>query len=638
MSTVENLLSRTEFPPDLKKLTIPQLVKLAHEIRARIIEVVSKNGGHLAPSLGCVELAIAIHYVFDTPRDKIIWDVGHQSYAHKILTGRNRNFDKLRQYGGISGFPRREESPYDTFNAGHSSTSISAAVGMVCARDLLKEDYHVVAVIGDGALSAGLAYEGLNNAGAMNRNLIVILNDNEMSISKNVGAMSCYLTDIITNPLYNRIKTDVWEFTGKLPSVGGTVRKLAHRIQESLKSLIVNGMLFEELGFRYFGPVDGHNLASLIKTLKNVKTTPGSILVHILSKKGKGFTFTEKNPCKYHGIGAFNPKTGKLLKKKRSPTYSSIFGDTLTDLAEKHSNIVAITAAMTEGTGLPSFRSKYPRRFFDVGIAEQHAVTFAAGMAAQGLKPVVAIYSTFLQRAYDQVIHDVCIPNLPVFFALDRAGLVGEDGPTHHGSFDLSYLRIIPNLVLMAPKDENEFRDMLFTGVQFEKGPIAVRYPRGSGAGAKWNGEYHPLEIGRGEVIQDGEDVTFIAVGLMVQKAVKIAKTLEAEGVSAAVINARFIKPLDEELILRYAGKTGRLFLLEENARSGGFGSAVLELLNRQQCMDTAVRIFGLPDRFVTHGKIPLLHEEVGLDVESILRELRTLDLPLAKSITENRK
>ena len=625
---MEKLLPEVEFPSDLKKLDIPQLAKLAKEVRCRIIEVVSKQGGHLAPSLGCVELAIALHYVFNTPKDRIVWDVGHQAYAHKILTGRNRFFDSLRQAGGVSGFPRREESPYDTFNTGHSSTSISAAFGMVCARDLRNEDYHVIAVIGDGALTAGLAYEGLNNAGAMHKNFIVILNDNEMSISENVGAMSRYLTNVITNPIYNRIKTDIWEITGKLPALGGKVRQVAHRIQESIKSLVVNGMLFEELGFRYFGPVDGHNLSSLIKMLKSVKTTPGSNLVHILTTKGKGYTFTEENPCKYHGVGAFDPETGKSLKGSTNPSYSTIFGQSLTEIAGTHPQVVAITAAMTEGTGLVPFREEIPERFFDVGIAEQHAVTFAAGMATGGLKPVVAIYSTFLQRAFDQVLHDVCLPNLPVFFVLDRAGVVGDDGPTHHGSFDLSYLRLAPNMVLMAPKDERELRNMIYTGVHYDGGPIALRFPRGGGGGAKWDGKYEVLEIGKGEVIREGEDLTMLAVGKMVGVAVEIAGSLEAEGISSTVINARFVKPLDEELILKSARKTKRIVVLEENSIVGGLGSAVLGLFNRADLRDVSVSCRGLPDHFIKHASIPLLHRELGLDIESLLAEMERFVSP----------
>jgi 1-deoxy-D-xylulose-5-phosphate synthase len=610
-------------PGDLKDLSLRDLNRLAREIRERIITVCSETGGHLAPSLGVVELTIAIHYCFDSPRDKIVWDVGHQAYAHKILTGRREAFEHLRIKGGISGFPKIEESDHDAFGTGHASTSISAALGMACARDLAGEDYHVLAVIGDGALTGGMAFEGLNQAGHLKKNLIVILNENKMSISRNVGALSQYLTRLISAPVYRRFEADVWELLGKIPTVGGRAQSLGGRIKESLKSLVVPGILFEELGFRYYGPVDGHDIEQVIHVLNHIKEFEGPQILHVVTKKGKGYTHAERDATKFHGIGTFDKKTGKLEKSSDFPSYTQVFGKTITELGLKHENVVAITAAMPDGTGLTHFRDKIPDRFFDVGIAEQHAVTFAAGMARVGLKPVVAIYSTFLQRAFDQIVHDVALQKLNVGFAIDRGGLVGEDGPTHHGTFDLSYLGQIPNLVVMAPKDENEFRHMLATVVTYDGGPIAVRYPRDYGYGVKLDKRLEPLEIGKGEILSDGSDVALIGIGSMVEPCRRAAETLAAEGVSCAVVNARFVKPLDRELLTRIAARVKLVVTVEENVVRGGFGNAVRALLAESD-ISVPVTVLGLPDRFISYAARHELLEEVGLSHEAIARSVVT--------------
>ena len=611
------LLDSINGPDDLKRLTIDQLPLVAQEIRERIISVVSETGGHLAPSLGVVEIALAIHYCFDSPKDKIIWDVGHQAYAHKILTGRREAFRTLRIKGGISGFPRIDESEHDAFGTGHASTSISAALGLACARDLKGENYHVVAVIGDGALTGGMAFEGLNQAGHLKKDLIVILNENKMSISRNVGALSQYLTRLISAPIYRRFEADVWELLGKIPSVGGKARKLAGRIRESLKSLVVPGILFEELGFRYYGPVDGHDVEQLVHVLRHIKQFKGPQLLHVVTKKGKGYFHAERDATKFHGIGSFDKESGKLEKTSDFPSYTQVFGRTLTELAVKRTDVVAITAAMPDGTGLTVFRDRLPERFFDVGIAEQHAVTFAAGLARAGLKPVAAIYSTFLQRAYDQIVHDVALQRLNVAFAIDRGGLVGEDGPTHHGVFDLSYLRQIPNMVVMAPKDENELRHMLATMIDYSEGPIAIRYPRDYGYGVQLDEELTVLPIGKGEILREGKDVALVAIGSMVRPSLDAADLLEADGIEAAVVNARFVKPLDEEMLTAVARTVKLVVTIEENARCGGFGSAVAEMLSMHE-ITIPVHMIGLPDRFVEHGRRSELLEDVGLDPEAI--------------------
>ncbi|MGQ9602936.1 MAG: 1-deoxy-D-xylulose-5-phosphate synthase [bacterium] len=614
-----NILSRINGPEDLKNLGLVELLTLAQEIRELIIHVVSENGGHLAPSLGVVELTLALHYCFDSPRDKIIWDVGHQAYAHKIITGRRDAFSGLRTKGGISGFPRITESAHDAFGTGHASTSISAALGLACARDLLGENYHVIAVIGDGALTGGLAFEGLNQAGHLKKDLIVILNDNKMSISNNVGALAQYLTRLITKPVYRRFEADVWELLGKLPSWGGKARKVAGRIRESLKSLLVPGVLFEELGFRYYGPIDGYDLAQLIRIMQDVKQFKGPQLIHVKTIKGKGYCYAEQDATKFHGIGGFNKETGKIERRSELPSFTQVFGSTLVELAKTNKKIVAITAAMPDGTGLSEFQNKLPERFFDVGIAEQHAVTFAAGLARAGLKPVVAIYSTFLQRAFDQIIHDVALQNLNVCFAIDRAGLVGGDGATHHGALDLSYLRQIPGMVVMAPKDENELRHMIATMIEYNQGPIAVRYQRDYCYGVKIDPKLESLEIGVAEVLMKGDDVALVGIGSMVRICREAAEVLEREGIKAWVINARFVKPLDENLLVSVANRVKLLVTVEENSVRGGFGSGIAELLFSRGIVTQQV-IVGLPDSFVEHATRNELLEDVGLTPMAIAK------------------
>ena len=610
-------MDRISGPGDLKNLGLGDLETLAEDIREKIISVVSQTGGHLAPSLGAVELTIALHYCLDSPRDRIIWDVGHQAYAHKLLTGRRDRFDTLRTRDGLSGFPKISESEHDAFGTGHSSTSISAALGIACARDHRKEDYRVVAVIGDGALTGGMAFEGLNQAGHLKKDLIVVLNDNRMSISKNVGALSTYLTRLISAPVYRRFEADVWELMGKFPTVGGRARGVARRIKESLKNLVVPGILFEELGFRYYGPVDGHNVGDLIDLISDIKDFKGPQLVHVVTTKGKGYRHAEQDACRFHGIGSFDKETGRLEKKSGVPSFTQVFGDTVVEIARKRETVVAVTAAMPDGTGLTCFKENIPERFYDVGIAEQHAVTFSAGLARAGMKPVVAIYSTFLQRAIDQIIHDVALQKLSVAFAIDRGGLVGEDGPTHHGALDLTYLQMIPGLVLMAPKDENELRHMLYTAVEYDGGPAAVRYPRDYGYGVPENGALRVLEIGKGEVLREGRDVALIAVGSMVMPAFEAAGMLEKKGIDATVVNARFVKPLDENLIRSVAGAVDLIVTIEENSVKGGFGSAVALCLE-EAGTQVPQRMIGIPDEFVEHAPRAELLKDLGLTAEGI--------------------
>ena len=610
------MLEKVNFPSDVKGLSIKELQELASDLRKEIIRVTSKNGGHVAPNLGAVELVIAIAYVFDQPVDKVIWDVGHQAYAHKLITGRKKVFNTLRQYGGISGFLKRDESIYDVFGAGHASTSISAALGFSVSRDMKKENHHIVVVVGDGALTGGMAFEGLNQLGHLRKNLLVILNDNKMSISPNVGGLKNYLIKLQSEPVYNRFKDDVWDLLGKLPpGLSQKAREAASKVSEGLKNLLVPNLLFEELGIRYFGPIDGHNLPELIEILEKLKNIKGPKLLHVLTVKGKGFEPAEKMPTLFHGLGKYDPETGMPLKKKGAPSYSMVFGRTLTDLGKTDQKIVAITAAMPEGTGLDIFREEIPERFFDVGIAEQHAVTFAAGMAASGLKPFCAIYSTFLQRAFDQIIHDVAIQNLPVRFALDRGGIVGEDGPTHHGVFDLSYLRIIPNMVVMAPKDEAELQRMIKTALDYDEGPIAFRYPRGRGLGVKLYEKPEPIPIGTWEVLIEGEHVLILAVGSMVQPSLEATELLKE--INPTVVNARFIKPMDEELLKKLVKSHKIIVTVEENTLMGGFGSAILETLNRWRIKRDVLRL-GIPDRFIEHGSRNLLLEKIGLSKEGI--------------------
>lgn len=619
-----DLLAGVTGPQDLKKLGLKELEALAGEIRQKIIETVSRTGGHLAPSLGVVELTLALHRVYESPRDRIIWDVGHQAYAHKILTGRLAEFDTLRQFGGISGFPKPSESAHDAFGTGHASTSISAALGMAKARDLHGEDYHVVAVIGDGAMTGGLAFEGLDHAGHDGTNLLVVLNDNSMSIAPNVGALSTYLTRLRAEPAYGRLKRDIETALKRIPRIGPSVARLAERLKDSLKHLVVPGAFFEELGFTYFGPLDGHNLGVLIPAIERAKQVKGPVLLHVITQKGKGYGPAEAGPDKFHGPGPFDIATGERLSTGSGLTYTEVFGRAMVRLAEKDDRVVAITAAMPEGTGLTEFARRFPKRFFDVGIAEGHAVTFAAGLASQGMHPVFAVYSTFLQRGYDQVIHDVALQGLPVVLAIDRGGIVGDDGPTHHGVFDYAYLRSVPNMVLMSPKDENELQHMIKTALDYDRGPIALRYPRGKGLGVKLDSEPRPLEIGRGEVIRRGRSAAVIAIGSMVAPALEAAEILASEGVEVTVVNARFVKPLDVALIESVARETGAVVTVEEGVAQGGFGSAVLELLAEKGLTGKVVsRIIGIPDRFIEHGQPKLLLKDIGLDAEGIARAVR---------------
>lgn len=596
-----HLLDAIDSPEDIRKLQRHELVSLADEIRSFLIDSVSKTGGHLGPSLGVVELTLALHYVFNTPLDKLIWDVGHQTYAHKIITGRRDSFHTLRQYQGISGFPKRCESEYDTFETGHSSTSISAALGMALAKDIKEDKTKTIAVIGDGSMTAGMAFEALNQAGHMNKDLIVILNDNEMSISPNVGALSSFLSRKLTGRTMRRLKDHLVDRLGQLSNVGENILNVLRKSEDSFKSFFTPGMLFESLKFDYVGPLNGHSFDELITTLETVRDTQvGPILIHVLTTKGKGYEPAEKNPGTFHGIGPFEAETGKVKPGGGSISYTKVFSKTITEIGKTNEKVVTISAAMAEGTGLTAFANAYPDRFFDVGIAEQHGVTFAAGLASEGLHPVVAIYSTFFQRAYDQIIHDICIPNLPVTLAIDRAGVVGADGPTHHGVFDLSFLRIIPNLIFMAPKDEEELRHMLFTAINHD-GPTALRYPRGSGENVELSTSLKNLEIGRGELLREGKDVLLLPVGNRVHPALRAAVGLQKLGIDAAVINPRFIKPLDMDLICDWASVTGRVITIEDNTRQGGFGSAILELFSR--CgLTVKTSLLAHPDRFVEHG------------------------------------
>jgi len=619
------LLEHIDSPDDLKGLRKDQLVHLAAEVREEIIKTVSRTGGHLASNLGVVELTIALHYVFNSPADRLIWDVGHQTYAHKLLTGRRRRFETLRQFEGLSGFPKREESPHDCFDAGHSSTSISSGLGIAVARSLKGEHQRVIAVIGDGSMTGGLAFEGLNQAGHLGKDLIVVLNDNEMSISPNVGALASYLSRVMTGRFVNRFRSEMKAFLQTLPGIGKSMYKIVKQAEESFKGFLTPGLLFEELGFKYIGPIEGHRLDHLIETFSNVAKMEGPILVHILTKKGKGYPPAESDPARFHGVGPFRIETGKLPERGDGPpTYSEVFGETLIRLAEEDERIIAITAAMEDGTGLRGYSSRFPERFFDIGIAEQHAVTFAAGLALEGFKPVVAIYSTFLQRAYDQVQQDVCLQNVPVVFALDRGGIVGSDGPTHHGLFDFSYLRHLPNMVLMAPKDENEFQHMIKTAIGWG-GPIAFRYPRGVGYGVKMDPEPRPLEVGKAEVLLEGDDVLILAIGSTVYPSLEAAHRLLRDGIGASVINCRFVKPLDGELICTMAEKLGNVITVEENVLDGGFGSAILELFGERGFSWVTVKRIGILDRFVEHGPQETLRGIFGIDAEGIERAARRI-------------
>ena len=614
------LLDRVSSPADLKSLPLSRLPALAAEIRHELIDVVTRNGGHLGASLGAIELAIALHWVFDSPRDRIVWDVGHQAYAHKLLTGRRERFPTIRQENGLSGFLSRDESEHDAFGAGHASTSISAALGMAVAFAQSGEpDRRVAAVIGDGALTGGMAFEGLNNAGILDLPFLVILNDNEMSIAPNVGAISHYLDRVRTDPRYNRAKDELARITERLPQ-GELLVELGKRWKDSLKEFIYHSMIWEELGFTYMGPIDGHDVRALVEALRQARLVSGPVFLHVVTQKGRGFAGAESDRERGHAVSA--PATPGA--PPAPPKYQDVFAQTVIDLAADDPRIVAITAAMPTGTSLAKFQAVYPERFFDVGIAEQHAVTFAAGLAAEGMRPVVGIYSTFLQRAYDQIIHDVCLQRLPVTFAIDRAGFAGDDGRTHHGIFDLTYLRCLPNMTIMAPKDENELRHMLKTAIQDVNGPVAIRYPRGAGVGAAMVEPLHRLPIGRAETLRSGGDVAILALGAMVLPAERAADLLAAEGIAATVINARFVKPLDERLILELAEHPGAIVTVEENVRAGGFGSAVLELLHSHG-LTVPTTTLAVPDRLFDQASQGRLRELAGLSPAHIAEAARVL-------------
>ena len=619
-----SILKTIHTPADLKRLKPAQFPKLCQELREQIIGAVSSVGGHLASNLGVVELTVALHYLLDTPHDKIVWDTSNQAYAHKLLTGRREQFHTLRQYGGLSGFCKREESVYDTFNAGHAGTGVSAAYGMVEARDQQGQKHKVVCVVGDGAMTAGMTLEGLHHAGGLGKDFLVILNDNQMSISKNVGAISSYLNRTFTGEFYTKMREETGQLLRKIPHIGYDVEKLARRAEELAKGAILPGLLFEELGFRYAGPIDGHNFEHLLPTLENVLRMKGPVLLHVITKKGLGYEPAEKNPVWFHACPPFVRETGAPAKKAARPSYTQIAIDSLVRLAREDKRVVAITAAMCEGTGLNAFEKEFPDRLYDVGIAEQHAVTFAAGLAAQGMRPVVAMYATFLQRAYDQVVHDVATQNLPVTFCIDRGGLVAEDGTTHHGAFDYAYLRHMPNMVIMAPKDENELQHMLKTGLRYE-GPASVRYPRGVSMGVPMDRELQELPIGKGELLRDGSDVAIIAIGVPVWSAMKAAEQLSQDGLSTAVINARFVKPLDEELIVSVAKRVRYVVTVEEGCKMGGFGSAVLETLSDAGVTGVKTKILGLPDWYIEQGPQDLLRERYGLTTDGIYRGVKEL-------------
>ncbi|MBW5466534.1 1-deoxy-D-xylulose-5-phosphate synthase [Brevibacillus formosus] len=626
------LLTTINDPQDLKKCTQPQLHTLASEIRQFLIETLSKTGGHLAPNLGVVELTLALHYVFDSPKDKLIWDVGHQAYVHKMLTGRREMFPTLRQYKGLCGFPKMVESPHDVWETGHSSTSLSAAMGMATARDLKKEKNHVVAVIGDGALTGGMALEALNHIGHERKNVIVVLNDNEMSIAPNVGALHNYLGKIRSTENYQWAKDEVEGLLKSIPAVGGKLAHMAERFKDSMKYLLVSGVLFEELGFTYIGPIDGHNMELLLDTLKTAKHTKGPVLIHAITKKGLGYAPAEADSVKWHGIGTYKIESGDTPKS--APTYTSVFADTMMKLADEDNSIVAVTPAMPAGSGLIPFGQKYPDRLFDVGIAEQHACTFAAGLATQGLKPVFAIYSTFLQRAYDQLIHDVARQKLNVIFAVDRAGLVGADGETHQGMYDVAFMRIIPNMVIMAPKDENELRHMMKTAVEYKGGPISYRYPRLPTRGVIMDEDLQVLPIGKAEIVREGKHVAILSFGHVFEIAEAAVNQLQEEGIKPMLVNARFCKPLDEELLFRLAKEGYDIITVEEGCEMGGFGSAVIECYNRAGYHGMNVQVVAVPDYFVEHGSVKEQRQEVGLTADHIAASVRSL-MPISKGVVE---
>lgn len=611
------LLEKINTLEDLRGMDIPDLNRLAEEIRSLITEVVSKTGGHLSSNLGVVELTIALHRVFNTPDDKIIWDVGHQCYTHKILTGRREQFQTLRQNGGLSGFPSRKESPYDVFDTGHASNSISVAVGLAEANRKSGNTSRVLAVIGDGSLTGGMAFEALNDAGHLKSDVIVVLNDNEMSISKNIGAVSSYLNRIMTGEFVSNLREEIKGRIRNLPGFGDKVYKVARHLEEAIKGLVTPGMLFEALGFTYVGPVDGHNFSHLLDNLSNIKRLKGPVLLHVITKKGRGYNYAEDDPARFHGISTFELTTGTCTGPGAC-TYTDVFGDTIIELARKDTKIVAITAAMGLGTGLDRFSSLFPDRFYDIGIAEQHGVTFAAAFALGGYRPFVAIYSTFLQRAYDQIIVDVCLQNLPVVFAVDRSGIVGQDGPTHHGAFDISYFRHIPNMVVMSPKDENELRHMLYSAYVWKR-PAVVRYPRGEAQGVAMDGAFKEIPLGTWELLKDGKDLAIVACGNTVYPALSAARQLEHEGIQCSVVNGRFVKPMDRDMILSLARTVPRILTVEENALIGGFGSGVMEVLSEEGVIIPLKRL-GIPDTFLPHGSQGSLRQSIGIDREGIQR------------------
>ena len=619
-----SLLKRIESPADLKKLSPDQFPELCQEIREQIIEVISHVGGHLASNLGVVELTVAMQYLLNTPEDKIIWDTSNQAYTHKLLTGRREQFHTIRQFGGLSGFCKREESVYDTFNAGHAGTGVSASVGFVEAREQLHKSNKVVCVLGDGALTAGMTLEGLQHAGDMGKDFVVILNDNQMSISKNVGAISAYLNRTFTGEFYTRLREETSQLLNTIPHIGEPVKRMAMRAEELAKGFLLPGLLFEELGFRYVGPIDGHNFDHLLPTLENVLKLKGPTLLHVITKKGLGFEPAMKNPVWFHACSAFDRKTGQPMKKTGHPSYSSIVAKTLIRQARKDPRVVVITAAMCDGTGMTEFQKEFPTRLIDVGIAEQHAMTYAAGLAAEQMRPVICMYSTFLQRAYDQVVHDVATQNLPVTFCIDRAGLVAEDGTTHHGAFDFAYLRHVPNMVIMAPKDENELQHMVQTGLLHD-GPAAVRYPRGSTLGVPLDPEPVPIPIGQAELLSEGRDMAILAIGVTVSEAMEAAERLKDEGVSVTVVNARFVKPLDKALIREVVKNVKCLVTVEEGCRMGGFGSAVLEFLSEEERWDLPTKVLGLPDWYIEQGPQDLLREKYGLTADGIYDQAKAL-------------
>ncbi|WP_127494344.1 1-deoxy-D-xylulose-5-phosphate synthase [Paenibacillus glycanilyticus] len=628
------LLDQINGPQDLKDLSVGELERLAEEIRQFLIEKLSVTGGHLAPNLGVVELTLVLHYLFDSPKDKFLFDVGHQSYVHKVLTGRKDRFDTLRKYKGLCGFVKRAESEHDVWEAGHSSTSLSAAMGMALARDLKGENNRVVAVIGDGALTGGMALEALNHIGDEKRKLIVVLNDNEMSIAPNVGAMHHYLSKIRTDRHYQKAKDELQHLLNKIPAIGGKLAKTAERFKDSLKYLLVSGILFEQFGFTYLGPVDGHDMEQMLELFKQADSIPGPVLVHVITVKGKGYSPAEVDSFKWHGISPYKIESGQVVKAVGPPMYTEVFGNALIELAEKDKRIVAVTPAMPGGSGLLQFAERFPNRMIDVGIAEQHAATMSAALAMEGMKPVYAVYSTFLQRAYDQVVHDICRQNANVVFAIDRAGFVGPDGETHQGVYDIAFLRHVPNLVIMMPKDENELRRMMKTAIDYNEGPIAVRYPRINGLGVKMDEVMRPLPIGKWETLREGDSAVILAMGPMIQVAEEAADLLKRDGLNVQIVNARFIKPLDEEMLLSFAAEGKHILVIEESSELGGFGSSVMEFYSLRGIYGMPVRIMGVPDIFVEHGSIKEQRVEVGLTGERAAMEIKNLLPSLQKRAT----